>query len=501
MIHTLVIIILRKEYGLATFLPTILLENVKKKEIRKHLRYYLKKDENEQPNKIVSPRIAFSPKHCASKKPSISDDVLSSSLITDPNDIKLTVRLKYIQLLTRLPTFGGRNFFVTFKQTYVDMVMQVDPCHGLHVKHPGKLHQPAISIDYELIDSLFVSQETDVLKSITIKLKNSNQQGLEFVLDKDDIDTLVLLIAGYIKVLLDREVSVEYNSNIPNEACGAFAHRAPPYKGTHFVYPSGWNYSTEVNAGTEMIVSFANGPPEYEEAIKATNTNFGEESLPPTPNSAKKCNGAAASGSRRSSPFFGDTESVGSDKTTPSKSGAESARSEGSNKGSKSKLLSVKDSLLKQKTNAQKFRDSFRINKKRHSLPNGTPLSSPTPARRRLSSSSDTTTDPDLSMSPNMQECRKELTNMALSNQVLESSTPRGGSPAILQRPILCIKRSSLTPSEHSIRSDKDRLSPLGHYMDTPRKSSFGLNSPDQIPALLNLQESHLATSDSATLD
>lgn len=34
----------RKEYGLNTFLPSILLENVKLKEIRKHLRYYLKRD-------------------------------------------------------------------------------------------------------------------------------------------------------------------------------------------------------------------------------------------------------------------------------------------------------------------------------------------------------------------------------------------------------------------------------------------------------------------------
>lgn len=122
------------------------------------------------------------------------------------------------------------------------------------------------------------------------------------MLDKDDIDDLVLLISGYIKVLLEKVLPIEYNSNIPEESIGAYAHKgksekqivlnanpsAPPYKGTHFVYPAGWNYSNEVNQGTEMIVSFANGPPEYEEAIQATNTNFAEESLPPTPNSAKK---------------------------------------------------------------------------------------------------------------------------------------------------------------------------------------------------------------------
>lgn len=42
--------ICRKEYGLEVFLPAILLDNVRRKDIKKHLRFYLKKDSNEGNN-------------------------------------------------------------------------------------------------------------------------------------------------------------------------------------------------------------------------------------------------------------------------------------------------------------------------------------------------------------------------------------------------------------------------------------------------------------------
>jgi hypothetical protein len=47
---------IEKEYGLQTFLPTILLENVKRNDIRKHIRYYLKRDATTLPNNLLSPR-------------------------------------------------------------------------------------------------------------------------------------------------------------------------------------------------------------------------------------------------------------------------------------------------------------------------------------------------------------------------------------------------------------------------------------------------------------
>jgi hypothetical protein len=55
-------------------LPTILLENVKRKEIRKHLRFYLKKDDDDEPQARCQSSI--SPRDCTPiKKCSLSEDL------------------------------------------------------------------------------------------------------------------------------------------------------------------------------------------------------------------------------------------------------------------------------------------------------------------------------------------------------------------------------------------------------------------------------------------
>ena len=35
------------------------------------------------------------------------------------------LRLKYIHIVCHLPSFGGRSFSVTFKESQLDMIMQV----------------------------------------------------------------------------------------------------------------------------------------------------------------------------------------------------------------------------------------------------------------------------------------------------------------------------------------------------------------------------------------
>ncbi|KAE9556417.1 hypothetical protein FO519_000302 [Halicephalobus sp. NKZ332] len=351
---------MEREYGLATFLPTILLENVKRKEIRKHLRFYLKKDDDEQ----SQTHCHQSPRSCTPmKKCSISEELPSfsvCSLIGDTNNIGQSLRLRYIQIVSNLPSFGGRCFSVTFKQTHIDMVMQIDSTQGLLVRHPGKLAQPTISIDYDLIHYLHVSPDTDVLRCITIRLQNTAQQGLEFLIDKDDIGDLILYISGYCKVLHDRDIRIEYSS----EPADGFSigHQAPPYEGTHFVYPAGWNYSTEMKDGIEVMANFAHGPPPYSQAIGAT--TFYEDNTTDTitvdcservvsPIRHSTCNGDEG-GKKRSldlpkyidepSPVDNSLEKLNTPEENPSRR--------------RSKLLSVTDSLLVKKRKHVRFAEN-----------------------------------------------------------------------------------------------------------------------------------------------
>uniref|UniRef100_A0A915B8E5 FERM and PDZ domain-containing protein 4 n=1 Tax=Parascaris univalens TaxID=6257 RepID=A0A915B8E5_PARUN len=232
---------LEKEYGLEVFLPAILLDNVRRKDIKKHLRFYLKKDSSES-NNISS---------CTLGACAYLNEPSSSSSLRD-SDARLSLRLKYVQIVSHLPTLGGRCFPVTFKESQTDMIMQVDASAGVLVRHPGKTNQPTISIAFELFDALSVTKESDVLRVLTIALRNSYQQGLEFILDKDDIDDLVLYIKGYYKLAIGFELPCTYCEDTPeNVDLGPTA---------------GWNYSVDSSPG-EKFVNLSLEPPAYSVAV------------------------------------------------------------------------------------------------------------------------------------------------------------------------------------------------------------------------------------------
>lgn len=75
--QVLIPVFFRKEYGLNTFLPSILLENVKLKEIRKHLRYYLKRDVS-QPASVTG-----TPNHHSPLRKNSENSKLFIGLIND----------------------------------------------------------------------------------------------------------------------------------------------------------------------------------------------------------------------------------------------------------------------------------------------------------------------------------------------------------------------------------------------------------------------------------
>ncbi|VDM46373.1 unnamed protein product [Toxocara canis] len=244
----------RKEYGLENFLPSILLDNVRRRDIKKHLRFYLKKDNNE----------SNSTSSCAFGTCTTSSKPLSVSSSWD-SDTRMSLRIKYVQIVSHLPTLGGRCFSVTFKESQTDMIMQVDATAGILVRHPGKSNQPTISIAFELFDALSVVRESDVLRVLVIQLRNNYHQGLEFIVDKDDIDDLILYIKGYYKLAIGCELPCSYcEISLDDSTLGP---SAPPYRTIHAVFPAGWNYSIDSSPG-EKLVNLSLEPPAYSIAIE-----------------------------------------------------------------------------------------------------------------------------------------------------------------------------------------------------------------------------------------
>uniref|UniRef100_A0A1I7USL6 FERM and PDZ domain-containing protein 4 n=1 Tax=Caenorhabditis tropicalis TaxID=1561998 RepID=A0A1I7USL6_9PELO len=251
-----------REYGLGTFLPAIVLENVKRRDVRKHIRFYLKRDSS----RLVD---------CLGK-PSISNGYppeLEACTSQFANEPSMMVRLRYIHIVSHLPSFGGRSFCVTFKESQIDMLMQVEPRTGLLVRHPGKSGQPSISIGFDLIGKLVVCKETEVASMISIRLASNPHQGLEFLVDKDDLDDLAHV---YYRVTYEKDLECEIDDSPPKAR--ELPDKAPPYSAIHTVIKSDWNYSensTQIENGFDPT----DGPPSYEIANSFVQIAFenGEE--------------------------------------------------------------------------------------------------------------------------------------------------------------------------------------------------------------------------------
>ncbi|CAB3403437.1 unnamed protein product [Caenorhabditis bovis] len=260
-----------REYGLATFLPAIVLENVKRRDVRKHIRFYLKRDTSKLSECFGKP----------------TEPIENAVAGCEPSMI---VRLKYIHIVSHLPSFGGRSFCVTFKESQIDMLMQVEPRTGLLVRHPGKSGQPSISIGFDLIGKLVVNRETEVASLISIRLANNPHQGLEFLVDKDDLDDLVMYIVGYHRVMYERELECEIDDSPPKTK--ELPEKAPPYSSVHTVVKSDWNYSGEATPTVEKLFDPSGGPPSYDIANSYVQIAFGQHSRKssedPTTNEPKR---------------------------------------------------------------------------------------------------------------------------------------------------------------------------------------------------------------------
>eukprot|EP00080_Pristionchus_pacificus_P002887 PDM62907.1 frm-8 [Pristionchus pacificus] len=248
---------MEKELGLGTFLPTILLENVKRSEIRKHIRFYLKKD------RMAGHQSACTPRVCSQ---SIGTEEPSQSSMTSASvDGPILIRLKYIQILSHLPSFGCRSFSVTFRDSQVDMMMQVDPRSGIVVRNCGKTvnggAHPSISIAFHIISSICVQRASETISTFILRLNNDTHQGLHFLVENNELSELVIHIQGYFELQVGRPLPCDYSKESGEEN----SDHPPPYASVHTVFPSGWNYAAESSPG-EKIFDLRQRVPSYETA-------------------------------------------------------------------------------------------------------------------------------------------------------------------------------------------------------------------------------------------
>ncbi|CAD5215188.1 unnamed protein product [Bursaphelenchus okinawaensis] len=337
---------IERDYGLATFLPTIWLEKVRKKEINRHLRFFLRKDDH-----------GFDSLRTLSKQQTKTAEDTSLSKI---------LRIKYVTILSHLPGFGGKSFRVSYKPTNMDMIMQVDPKIGLVVRYPGKTTLPAMTINLDLLESLYIFPDSDTTNMLSLKLSpnvNSTPRNLEFVVEKEDCEDFASYIVGYTKVLCGKDIACQ-----ETDAAEKRGSSAPEYRGIHFVCPAGWNYSSDTNQNTEKTVDLAMGPPVYEQAMLLTATYPAEEiKLIDPPQEPER---------EETPTFIDETSPILSDSTKLTTDGLKSSLRRPSQQQRLKELLIGTASSFWSSAKNKKIRDSLRIHRQRHSIPNGQPATS-----------------------------------------------------------------------------------------------------------------------------
>ncbi|CAD5220773.1 unnamed protein product [Bursaphelenchus xylophilus] len=344
---------IERDYGLATFLPTIWLEKVRKKEVRKHLRFFLRKDDH-----------GFDSLKSLSKQK-------SGYKFNEDNNLSNILRIKYVTILSHLPGFGGKSFRVSYKPTNMDMIMQIDPSVGLVVRYPGKTTLPAMTINLDLLESIYICPETDSTKLLTLKLApntNSTPRNLEFVVEKEDSEDFSSYILGYTKVLCGKEI--ECHESDVREKNG---NSAPEYRGIHFVCPAGWNYSMEANQNQERTINLAMDPPVYEQAMLLSATY-------PSPDLKllENKNYAMIGKKEELSTYIDENSSpIDSNSRLISPKGSNlNMRRPSQQQRLKELLVGTASSFWSHRN--KKFRDSLRVHRQRHSIPNGQPATATT---------------------------------------------------------------------------------------------------------------------------
>ncbi|KAI6177050.1 hypothetical protein M3Y97_00865300 [Aphelenchoides bicaudatus] len=373
---------IEREYGLATFLPTIWLEKIKPRDLREHLQFFLNKDTETfadlqqylSKQKALNRSSEFSPKN--------------SAAIDVSADISRIVRIKYVTLISLLPDFGIVQFNVNYKPTNVDMVIQLDSRYGIVVRYPGKGSPPAITINFTAVEEIHIYEENETTSCVCLKLAqsgvNAAQRSLDFFVDKKDTSNLVAYIIGYARLFGNQ--TIHFTEQKPSTSTSA-----PPYKGLHFVSPAGWNYPATIDPNLERAINFAHGPPAFDQAIVSTNqydnTIAAEELYNETyvPGRTNKQSPTEYIDEESPTVEMNPMPRRSIDKFLPAP--AQQRRRSSQQRFTQMLVGTAHAILLRNRATTKRLRDSLRIHRQRHSVPNANPARSVSPiAERRWSS-------------------------------------------------------------------------------------------------------------------
>ncbi|KAL1491758.1 hypothetical protein ABEB36_012308 [Hypothenemus hampei] len=227
--NKLTVKIVEKEFGLDRFIPASILDNLKRKEIRKVLGHFLKM---------------------------YSNMTGSGKQLT-----ALQVKLHYLDITSQLPSYGAKCFSAGPKGDTMEKVILVSPKFGISqiTGHRNSVFQPVPLSNLENMRRIEVRNEDEVTRIVLITLDDN--KILEISLDEKDASELVLVLKGYFRLITGQTLPVD------QEKFEEIEDLAPSYLAQHKVIPEKWSYVDQQSIKTASFTV----APIYQNVNKKTN--------------------------------------------------------------------------------------------------------------------------------------------------------------------------------------------------------------------------------------
>ncbi|XP_049820485.1 uncharacterized protein LOC109608589 isoform X2 [Aethina tumida] len=232
---------IERDFGLERFVPASLLENMKRKEVRKLIGHFLKLHSNMAgPGKQLT---------------------------------SLQTKLHYLDIVSQLPSYGAKCFSAGPKGDAMERVILVSPKFGIsQITGTRNSFQPVPIANIEDMRRIEVKSDDEISRTVLIKLQKDKMVSVS--LEERDASELVLVLRGYFNLATGQNLPVDQEEEAPMEDL------APPFLSQHKVVPEKWSY---INQNNVKSICFAMHPV-YQGINKKTNglyNTMGRQSKPP----------------------------------------------------------------------------------------------------------------------------------------------------------------------------------------------------------------------------
>uniref|UniRef100_UPI00398ECB97 FERM and PDZ domain-containing protein 4-like isoform X2 n=1 Tax=Pristiophorus japonicus TaxID=55135 RepID=UPI00398ECB97 len=198
---------IEKEWGLETFLPPMVLQSMKEKNVKKALSHILKANQN-----LVPPGKKLS---------------------------ALQAKVHYLRFLSDLRLYGGRVFKAMLVQgeKHSEVTLLVGPRYGISHVINAKTHLVALLADFSHVNKIEMFSEEE--NNVRVELNVLDVKPIILLMESTDAMNLACLTAGYYRLLVDSRRSI---FNMAHGKCTANNEAGPDYKTKHNTHSLDWNY-------------------------------------------------------------------------------------------------------------------------------------------------------------------------------------------------------------------------------------------------------------------